>query len=84
MLSNNHPTLAAEYPAEVTITVNISPSQLLLLEKDTTRIVIDSRTLQEGPHHIVVKPESIILPDGIKVVHCNPIFILHKKYALEG
>lgn len=64
-------------PSTVLITFTLSPFTLLSASIEDIAVHIDAAKIP--PHHSVLTNyhHSIVLPRGIKIVHCNPI-IIHK------
>lgn len=62
-------------PSTVLITFTLSPFTLLLASIEEIAVHIDATKIP--PHHSVLTNyhHSIVLPRGIKIVHCNPIII---------
>jgi hypothetical protein len=63
------------YPAKACITIALSPSALLSLPANTIKVHIDAHALSKE-HTVLTKyHNAIVVPKGIKIVHCNPIII---------
>jgi hypothetical protein len=64
-------------PATASIIVALSPSSLLSLPTHEIGVHIDMSILSKQSTVLTDYQTAIVLPKGIKIVHCNPI-IIHK------
>lgn len=75
---NTHDTTDAfSYPSTACITIALSPSLLLSVPTKNIAVHIDAHTLPKSNTVLTKYHHAIVLPKGIKIVHCNPI-IIHK------
>lgn len=65
------------YPSTATITIAVSPSLLLSLSTKDIAVHLDAHKLPKNSTVLTEYQSAIVLPKGIKIVHCNPI-IIHK------
>ncbi|HTM06332.1 MAG TPA: hypothetical protein VL201_03760 [Patescibacteria group bacterium] len=65
------------FPATASVTLALSPGSAFTLSINDIGVHIDMSILSKDSTVLVEYQSAIVLPRGIKIVHCNPI-IIHK------
>jgi len=71
-------------PEEVSITLRARRNVLAAIDAATLAVHINARMLQLGPNRIIVSESSLLLPDGAKLVHCEPANLVAFVHAAGG